>query len=256
MKELYEKLYSDTNTSYRFNKSRVYLSELSHFVAMKGNKFDQETMRLFVVGRAVNGWGAFPCESAKVFAEAAEDSFRSEGFQWIKTDRDSLYSEYINEKTGELENYFLSRSPFWRTIERIWCSLSGSNDYRFFDHIAWSNLYKIAPKDTGNPTTTMCKKQFAACRDILDAEIRAYNPTHILFITGYDWWYADPTCDFSTLFINNKRIGSNNQDPSIYAEGTAEYAFDGENIPVVIVCRPETRDEEAFTTDVLAAFKR
>ena len=36
MKELYEKLYTDADTVYRYDKQRVGLSELSHFVAMKG----------------------------------------------------------------------------------------------------------------------------------------------------------------------------------------------------------------------------
>ena len=55
MKELYEKLYTDADTVYRYDKQRVGLGELSHFVAMKGCKFDQDDVRLFVIGRARNG---------------------------------------------------------------------------------------------------------------------------------------------------------------------------------------------------------
>ena len=255
MKELYQRLYADTNTKYKYCKKLIGLNELSHFVAMKGSKYDQGDVHLFVIGRAVNGWETLPCESAEAFSGAAEREFNAAGFSWIANNGDSFYSLHNIPEDGE-PVYYLSKSPFWRTIEKIWRGLSGSDDFRFVDHIAWSNLYKIAPKQSGNPTTTMCKRQFAACRDILDAEILAYNPTHILFITGYDWWYADPTCDFSTLFRNNKRLGSNSQDASIYAEGTAEYSLDGRTIPVVIACRPETRDETAFTVDVLTAFQR
>jgi hypothetical protein len=255
MKELYEKLYTDADTVYRYDKQRVGLSELSHFVAMKGCKFDQDDVRLFVIGRAVNGWETLPCETAQAFSEAAEKEFHAAGFTWIADNGDSFYSLHNIPEDGE-PTYYLSKSPFWRTVETIWRELTGSDEFRFIDHIAWSNLYKIAPKESGNPTNTMCKKQFAACRDILEAEIREYNPTHILFIIGYDWWYADPVCDFSTLFLNNKRIGSNNEDKSIYAEGTAEYSLNGRTIPVVIACRPEMRDETAFTSAVVAAFRR
>lgn len=255
MKELYQRLYSDTNTEYKHCKKCVGLSDLSHFVAMKGRKYDQDHVRLFVIGRAVNGWETLPCESGETFSKAAEQEFNAVGFTWIANNGESFYSLHNIPEDGE-PTYYLSKSPFWRTTEKIWRGLSGSDDFRFVDHIAWSNLYKIAPKQTGNPSTTMCKKQFAACRDILDAEIRAYKPTHILFITGYEWWYADPICDFSTLFENNKRLNSNKPDRTIFVEGTAEYRNNNMIIPVVISCRPERKDEKAFAAEVLDAFRR
>jgi len=262
MKSLYEKLYNDTNTSYRYGGKKVPLDVLAHFVPMKGCKYDTDEVRLFVVGRAVNGWPCLPCDSAESFATAAEQEFYSRGFTWIADNGNSHYSLHNIPEDGN-PVYYLSKSPFWRVIERVWRGLTGSDDFRFVEHLAWSNLYKIAPNENkelnisaGNPTTTMCKRQFAACRELLDAEIHAYKPTHILFITGYDWWYADKQCDFSTLFENNNRIGNNNTDRSIYVEGTAEYLLDGRSVPVVITCRPERRDETAYTEATVKAFRK
>jgi hypothetical protein len=252
MKALYERLYNDTNISYRYDGKKVPLQELSHFVSMKGSEFSSDQIRLFVIGRAVNGWESLPCDSAEEFAAAAVQEFNSPGFTWIADNGTSHYSLHNIPADGQ-PVYYLSRSPFWRIIEKVWRGLTGSDDFRFVEHLAWSNLYKIAPSCTGNPTTTMCKRQFTACREILKAEIQAYKPTHILFITGYDWWYADRHCDFSTLFENNSRIGSNNSDKSIFVEGTSEYRLDGKKIPVVITCRPERRDEAAMTEAILKA---
>jgi hypothetical protein len=52
----------------------------------------------------------------------------------------------------------------------------------------WSNLYAIAPKDGGNPDDAMQKVQRNTCRELLVEQIREYAPTHILFITGQDWF--------------------------------------------------------------------
>lgn len=255
MKNLYKNLYNDANVTYRCNNERIGLEDLSHFVAMRGKKYETEDVRLFVIGRAPNGWESLPCDSAESFSNAAEHEFNTDGFTWIADNGNSFYSLHNIPEDGK-RVYYLSKSPFWRVIERVWRGLSGSDDFRFVDHIAWSNLYKIAPKKSGNPTTTMCKKQFAACKEILQAEIDLYNPTHILFITGYDWWYADPICDFSALFENNKRIGSNNEDSSIYVEGLSQYKLGDKLIPAVITCRPERRDKTAFCNAILDAFKR
>ena len=62
----------------------VYFNELSHFVGMKGSKYDKQTIKLLIVGRAVNGWGAL--ESllcADDFSEAAVEKFEKNIFNWV-----------------------------------------------------------------------------------------------------------------------------------------------------------------------------
>ncbi len=124
-----------------------------------------------------------------------------------------------------------------------------SEDSCFFDYIAWSNLYKIAPKESGNPSNCLCKKQLDVCREILKREIEVFDPTHILLITDYDRWFANEGYDFSELFETD-RIGSNYADKSIFVEGTGTYTFGDKKIPVVISCRPEYRNETDFVKAV------
>ena len=244
---LYKELFEGANHEYRYKKSTVRLKDLAHFVSMRGELYDASDVRLFVVGRATNGGSPLPCGSAQEFAEAANDKFNSSGFQWIANPEEGFRS--LHNASG---TYYLSKSPFWKVAHGIWCKLYKSDKDDFIKRIAWSNLYKIAPKDGGNPTTGMCKKQFKACYDILKEEIRTYRPTHILIISGYKHWYEWEDYDFSKLFICNQYLGSNNENKTIFVEGTAKFNLDGELIPVVITCRPEGRKEDPFVEEALS----
>ena len=252
---LYKALFDDANKNYQYQRKSIGIKELSHFVAMKGENYGKSDVRLFVIGRATNGWPPFPCDTAREFADEAEHRFTSDGFSWIANSKVD-FNKLCNDPPEGNQAYYLYKSPFWRVTYRIWKELQGNrSDLYFLEHIAWSNLYKIAPMESGNPTVRMCSSQFEACKKILDYEIRAYNPTHILIVTGYDQWYAAKSFDFSTIFKNNVFLGSNSNDRKRNVEGTAEYIIDGESIPVVITCRPEGRNETEFTYEVLKTFE-
>ena len=234
------------------------LSTYSHFVSMKGKYFDDPGrnggIKLMIVGRAVNGWLTLDTSNEQTFGNAAQESFDAEGFAWIDNSGDSLRNR---PQAGE-STYYLSKSSFWRTSKNIWEGLSQMQEKSWIDYIAWSNIYKIAPLMTGNPTTNMCVAQMDACRKILKAEIEAYKPSHILFITGYEWWFYDKTnkCGISNLFDYLTFYGNNSRCNDIYVEGSAYYTLnDGTSIPVVITCRPETRPEDKFTSQVLDCFR-
>ena len=238
------KKYQDTNVDNRCHRSSVSLKDLSHFVSMKGPLFDSSDVRLLVVGRATNGWSSLPCETPQEFGDEANWKFNEVGFQWIVNPEDDFYALH-NKPDKEEKTYYLKSSSFWRVAYRIWCGLSDSNGEGFIKRIAWTNLYKLAPKDKGNPTNKMCKQQFEACKEILAAEIQAYKPTHILIMTAYDWYH-----DFSALFEDSQR-----RDSNIFVEATAKIEVEGKLVPVVITCRPEGRKEEAFTKEALKFLK-
>lgn len=248
IKDLYGKLYQRAVVPYRNNQS---LEDLSCFVSMKGTLFDTSDVRLFVIGRAVNGWSCLQCKTEQEFGDAAKRKFNEVGFQWIENTEEGFKALHNKPKEGD-KPYFLSSSPFWRVAYKIWCGLTHSDGGEFIKRIAWSNLYKISPKEGGNPTNTTCKRQFEACKEILEAEIKAYRPTHILIITDYNRWYAPQQgCDFSGLFKDSQCRGSNYENKKIFVEGTAKFALDGKLIPVIITCRPERRKEQDFVEEAL-----
>lgn len=243
IKNLYENLFNDfSGKSFKLNGELLKLSDFSHFAAMKGVKYDNQNIRLLVVGRAVNGWGQFSVNDRTSFGSDAENKFNNQNFDWVKVNE---YGALWNEN-----DYFLTKSPFWRTIQTVWEGLSEQKETRWIDYIAWTNIYKVAPSDTGNPTTSMCKCQLETCKKILDTEIKVFNPTHILFITGWEWWF-DQIID---LFEKTEFIENNKRGNSIFVEGTAIYKYDNKSIPVVVSCRPEMRPEKEVSEQILKYF--
>lgn len=103
------------------------------------------------------------------------------------------------------------------------------------------NLYKISPKEGGNPFENYKEKELAACKDILNAEIEEAKPTHILMMTGFDWFepFSDIFSDVNYIGRNVSRGANKNE---IYVEGTATF----QEAKVVIMCRPEFRKKENY----------
>lgn len=252
LKSAYKKLYLHTNTKegYQLNGKTVFLKDLSHFAGCKGEKYDSSAVKLLLVGRAVNGWSQFSIDSAEDFAKDAIMQFEDEALEWV-------YDE-MKGCLGNGNGYFLNKSPFWRTSKEIWKKISNNANYidsasdKWTDYIAWSNLYKVAPHDTGNPTTTMRNNQLEACREILAAEVRTLTPTHILFVTGYEGWFDEFEDIFHTEFVSllNNQYHKDEKN-SIYVE---TMAITEDSINIVVACRPEFRNENDYIKDVCEKF--
>ena len=115
--------------------------------------------------------------------------------------------------------------------------LSQCQSERWFESIAWSNLYKISPS-MGNPSEKSKSRQKDICLSILKKEIETIKPKHILFETGFDWVFDD---------IRKGR--------SLYNKDYVEWAGTYMGIKCVISCRPECRKKNRFVEDVVTAFK-
>lgn len=117
-------------------------------------------------------------------------------------------------------------------------------------NIAWSNLYKVSPKDCDNPSWEDRRLQQEVCKEIMKKELSIYQPTHILIISGYAWF--EPFAElFSDVVDTGKRnVSKGKNKNTVYVEGTAKYG----NARVVIACRPEWRDKEGYVAAVSQAF--
>lgn len=238
MREQYEKLYYACCELPGFE-------EEAHFVAMKGDISDK-SVRLMLVGRAGNGWEVDDGRtvSAAAYGEKAVEEFNDiDRWGWIHETNGGLYNH--------TENYCVSSAPFWNYSKAIYEALKNSPcEGIWMNNIIWSNLYKISPLEGGNPSKKYQEAELDACKDILKAEMEDARPTHILMMTGYDWF--EP---FSDIFSNVNYIGSNisrgNNKNEIYVEGTAEY----KETKVVIMCRPEYREKENYVKAGVEAFR-
>ena len=208
------------------------------FVAKKGKYYSSNSRRLLLIGRATNGWGSAETvkSEASFIDEVIKQTNESDGFAWIENQNGILR---IPGNTG----YSLSRSSFWNYARNIWMLLPGDvqNSPVWMDNIAWTNLYKLAPVAKGNPSRVMIEKQVSACVDILWEEIKLLNPTHILVMSGYDWFRPFEGIFQNVIESEEKNHLSGRRKNQVYVEGTGVY-----NIPVVVTCRPELRSKEKF----------
>jgi hypothetical protein len=246
MKALYEQLYNDLHLYPGHD-------QYAHFVSMRGEEYNCGTRRFMLIGRATNGWGALTTKSATAFGEAAQNEFDDHGrWNWIESIDGTLYSTHDKDKTNLSKRYCIYKNPYCYYSKAIWSRLPGTfqDNEIWMKSIAWSNLYKVSPIECGNPSIRMQEIQLATCKEILKRELEIYKPSHILAITGFDWF-----APFADLFEEVKDSGKRNVLRGVnknadYVEGTATYG----DAKVVITCRPEWRDKEAFVSAALSAF--
>lgn len=146
--------------------------------------------------------------------------------------------------------------PLWSYTKEIWCSLAAQTGDaawaldaygprawadRWYEHIAWTNLYKVAPYAGGNPDDRLKAAQQEACEALLTEEIRHFQPTHILFATGRAGWY-DP---FSHALGHELRDTGNRHAQAAGRDGDCR---------IVVACRPEMRNKRDYVCDVVQAF--
>lgn len=56
------------------------------------------------------------------------------------------------------------------------------------EHLAWSNVAKVAPAETGNPGSRLWKPQAEACRQLLELELQLLAPDLVLAFAGWHNW--------------------------------------------------------------------
>ena len=214
----------------------------STFVCMRPKK--EDSVKLMLVGRATNGWGDKESDSEYLPRKAGEFSKRAQElfedttrWGWIPENFKIPYQEGGIDKI-----YNINRSPFWNYTKDIYKELSKESSQflskRWFESIAWSNLYKISPT-TGNPNIKSLRRQEVICSRILNHEIETIKPKHILFETGLNW-----------VFENIRK------ERSIYNNDHVEWAGTYMGAKCVVSCRPECKKKERFVNDVVEAFKK
>ena len=276
MKSTYGKLF---NLMRGLNKGTddpitAFYKEYVTFTAMQGHRYNQSEdifgnpFRLMMVGRAVNGWdeyrpvGEF---SEEEFIQASIEnlnndkkalSYGKDRFEWIWAEGNTAKNclrEGIDRSPSDIGKYLLTRSPLWSYTKDIWSNLYGKQqrwEERWFENIVWSNLYKIAPHESGNPSGKLMKYQKDVCLELLKREVEYFKPTHILFITGKDW-FSPFTNIFDEVRFRKANCASGVNKNNIYVEGTGCYRFaEGDNAKIIIACRPEMRNKEDYTKQV------
>lgn len=149
------------------------------FVMQLGDKFpEEENKGIIFVGRALNG-----SDNKQIFEELS-----TMGLSWMqdcKKDKDSQFIRVVKDITRDI----------YRADD------NSKNNKNWHKNIAWSNLYKVSPKDKGNPSKELKEKYKDKCITIFEKEIEILSPKIIILLTGWTW--AKP---FLLHLNNNEKL--------------------------------------------------
>lgn len=165
LKPLYRNLMEHT-MEYR----ESYSEALVAFAAQWGKDFPSAANDgILFVGRATNGWSNDDANVDNLFDGEGRIFNRPDQMVWVK------------EKEGDA-NWNSNHSAFWRVVRGVARNFYPDDE---LNHIAWSNLCKLAP-DGGNPSAGLFKAQMLDACDILNKEVEILSPKFVVLMTGID----------------------------------------------------------------------
>lgn len=107
--------------------------------------------------------------------------------------------------------------------------------------LCWSNLYKISPAETGNPSTLLRRVQRLHCIELLKFEMQQFQPRRVLIMSGFSAWFEE----------FEARLGlALSITPGTYLERTG--VKDG--VAWVVARHPMRASPAVYCTEVRAAF--
>lgn len=235
--ELYGDLYQDMKQHFKEHS-------LSTLVPMMGLRYKSQTVKLMVIGRALNGWFKqdMDCtdQCSKYVKDAMEMLTREDRFAWME---------------NKEENGNAIIRPFWNYTKDVLKQLRNCDDIEadWYETIAWANLFPISFNEAGNPSNALKYAQFPAAQKLLQEQIKYFSPTYVLIISGWKDWFA----------IQKSKKYHFNENVQFLPDVT-EKCEDNEvvkgrgifgNSLVVVSRRPEFFSKEKFVNDIVAEFK-
>lgn len=237
-----------------------YLKEnclVTHF-PIQGDRYDEQSNRLLLVGRSLNGWGC-------------EDEY-SGAFQYAKAPVRDDYTEkachalfakhrygFIEENQIKHHYDTIAKSAFWRTAKLISSEIVGFplDEKYWYERIAWANLFPVAPSEGGNPSDHLISAQRQVAKKLLNQTIAVFKPTHILFVTGWNRWMYYETDDKKDGHFQCMLDGIPEAEMKNITDEKKAVIWRGmcRNAKIVIANRPERKPEAEYAKKVLQAFQ-
>jgi len=126
---------------------------------------------ILFVGKAVNGWVTNETNITELFEKSNPDRIFARKDQMV----------WVSNFSGNTNGYNTRKSAFWRLVKKV------SETYypeKWYSNIAWTNLYKIAPWQGGNPGKKLQDIQKKYCFELLKREIEILSPKYVIFLTS------------------------------------------------------------------------
>ena len=243
--------------------------------AIEGSKFNSckdkvnNSFRLMYVGRAMNGW-ELPCDKNTSDDQLIPYIFKETEKQQCHNSTFTTIMQEIGQGLTFEGKYNYNTSPFWQLAHEILAqrvhiyseeaTVNITKVYKRngvqrsvlieklprFDwpqNLLWSNLFKVSPYLSGNPSEELKGKILSTCLDIISKEIELYEPTHIVFVTGNNGWFRLFSNEFNNCSISVDKDDLPQKGPhSVHQFILAKGCFDFKNISpkFVVTARPES----------------
>ncbi|MDD4347120.1 MAG: hypothetical protein PHZ11_09625 [Desulfitobacteriaceae bacterium] len=242
--ELFEKLLCTIAENHKAFKE----DELTAFAGSQGIKYNGNLM---IVGRAVNGW------TNKWMPSQADNPLKRQSIvqDVFKLNESKCPMIWVSELWGNCnpdiaDKYNTKRSSFWRIVRMVTgeFGVADINNADWPSYIAWTNLYKIAPSETGNPSEKLKKIQHDIARQIFIEELCQWKPKRIIFFTGRDWVepFVKPLVSISEV----KSVGLAQWVGKIHIQN------DGVHSQFVVLPHPQGKPGQLILSSIIDSFKR
>lgn len=144
------------------------------FCLQWGKNFPQtQKSGILFVGRAINGWINNYHDVDVLFGESNDRIFaRHDQMEWV------------HNLEGNTNGYNTNSSAFWRVIKGVSQHLYSKE---WYNNVAWSNLCKAAPAESGNPSESIFFDTLKLNREILRVEIDTLSPKFVIMLTNNNW---------------------------------------------------------------------
>jgi len=194
---------------------------------------------IMVVGRATNGWvsgwdTATGVRDAASIVRRARDHAQRDRMEWVMAwwaDRFPL--GVIRDKL-----YPIRRSAFWQVACCLAYEPVETAVGRWATRLAWSNLYKIAPADGGNPTRCEIASQQPHSVELLRLELDLLRPRAVVMMVGSHW--IEPFAESLDVRPCEGR----------FVVGKGQYG----DSTIIVTVRPEGKPRTAFVDEVRRHF--
>ncbi|MBI1784170.1 hypothetical protein HYR69_03420 [Candidatus Sumerlaeota bacterium] len=221
-------------------------TRLTAFCAMKGDKADG---KLMIIGRAVNGWWESwnPSDTSDPArrAEILQQTYRHSG------GIGDCPMLWVSQRWGASDGYSTKKSAFWRTSKLITEALGIADETQdnWPSHLIWSNLYKVAPGDGGNPSSELRSVQLSPCIELLRQELVQWRPARALFFTGIRWVMPFlPSLNFDCV--------SKTENALVELTGKISFPEVAHKLVVVVAKHPQGKPERTVAEEVVRFFQQ
>ena len=201
---------------------------------------------LLICGRAVNGWEKEPWFAQQAKKTVVRRDITARALTgWVA---DPCPMRWVTDLWHHQTEYNTARSAFWRVVRAVTTELriASATEELWSSHLAWTNLYRVAPHQGGNPNGDLQSLQRDATTNLLRTELEQLQPRRLLFLTGASW--ATPILE-NLSAVNLTATGSD----LVQMVGSIKESSEQRG-KVVVAAHPQGKPEAQMVREILSAF--